>query len=86
MAINIKNPEADRLVRELAELTGESITDAVVAAIRERLARQREQRGRQRTLQQITRIRERYRALPLEDDRSAEEILAYDERGLPGGG
>ena len=38
MALSIKSPEADRLARELAEITGESITDAVIAAMRERLA------------------------------------------------
>lgn len=86
MPINIKNAEADRLVRELADLTGETITDAVMGAIRERLEREREQRSRYRMLQQLTRIRERYRALPLEDDRPADAVLEYDERGLPGGG
>jgi antitoxin VapB len=44
MTLNIKNPEAHRLARELAALTGESMTVAVTEAIRERLARVRRER------------------------------------------
>jgi antitoxin VapB len=39
MALNIKAEQADRLVRELAAETGESITTAVTVAVRERLER-----------------------------------------------
>ena len=39
MGLNIKNPEAERLIKELAELTGESQTAAVTEAVRERVAR-----------------------------------------------
>ena len=38
MGILIKNPDAERAVRELAGLTGESLTTAVEIAVRERLA------------------------------------------------
>ncbi|MFC4443658.1 type II toxin-antitoxin system VapB family antitoxin [Caulobacter henricii] len=41
MGILIKNPDAERAVRELAELTGESLTTAVEIAVRERLAAKR---------------------------------------------
>lgn len=41
MALSIKDPEADRLARELARRTGESLTEAVVRSLRERLDRQR---------------------------------------------
>lgn len=41
MRLNIKNPETDKLVRELAQLTGESLTDAVTVALAERLERVR---------------------------------------------
>ncbi|MDQ4043975.1 MAG: type II toxin-antitoxin system VapB family antitoxin, partial [Chloroflexota bacterium] len=40
MALSIKNPEAERLARELARTTGESLTQAVTAALRERLVRE----------------------------------------------
>jgi len=39
MGLNIKNPEAERLIKELSELTGESQTTAVAEAVRERIAR-----------------------------------------------
>ncbi len=41
MAFSIKNPEADRLVRELAAPTGESLTTAVTESVRQRLKRER---------------------------------------------
>jgi antitoxin VapB len=44
MALSIKTAEADELARSLARLTGESITEAVTAALRERLARERARR------------------------------------------
>ena len=40
MALNIKDPEADRLARELAARTGETITQTVVASLRDRLKRE----------------------------------------------
>lgn len=83
MPLNIKSPEADRVVRELAELTGESITDTVIRAARDRLERVRARRSSTRKRAEIQRIRERYLELPLCDDRTADEILDYDERGLP---
>jgi antitoxin VapB len=84
MALNIKHPEADRLARELAAQTGESITDAVLNAIRERLARQQHARRPHATLRkELARIRERCARLPVLDDRPADAILGYDDRGLP---
>jgi antitoxin VapB len=85
MPLNIKSPEADRVVRELAALTGESITDAVIRAVEERLERERARRASGRMRRELERIGQRYRALPLLDERRAEEILDYDAHGLPGG-
>ena len=45
MVLSIKSPEADELARTLAEVTGESITDAVTVALRERLDRERTDRS-----------------------------------------
>lgn len=84
MALSIKNPEADRLARELAEATGETLTEAVIRALRERLRRLR---GRSHPIplsEEIRAIRERCASLPVLDPRSPDEILGYDERGLPG--
>lgn len=84
MALSIKDPEADRLARELAARTGETLTEAVVVALRERLARET---GRTRSVplrDELAAIRRRCAALPVLDNRTAEQILRYDERGLPG--
>jgi antitoxin VapB len=83
MALSIKHPEADRLARELARTTGEGLTEAVIKALRERLARhKRRPRGR-RLSDELRAIGERVAALPVLDDRTDDEILDYDERGVP---
>ena len=82
MAFSIKNDEADRLVRELAAVTGESLTDAVTNSLRERLERERRAGG----VTKLERIRSHaaaFAALPILDRRSADEILGYDDVGLP---
>ncbi len=79
MALSIKSERADRLARELAALTGESITDAVIAAIEGRLELER----RQRRTQSFDDIVERFARLPVLDDRSPDEILGYDTSGVP---
>lgn len=84
MTLSIKNPEADRLARRLAEATGESLTDAVIQALRERLERITGRRRAAGLGDEIARIQERIARLPRLDERSDEEILGYDERGLPG--
>lgn len=82
MALSIKDSETDRLARELAKATGESITEAIRAALRERLDRQR-RRQREDLAVGVRRIQERLARLPVKDRRSAEEILGYDDHGLP---
>jgi antitoxin VapB len=84
MALSIKNEDADRLARELAAATGESLTDAVIAALSERLERERCRRRLRPLHVELAAIRHRCARLPQRDTRSAEEILGYDERGLPG--
>ncbi len=83
MALSIKNPEAERLARELARQTGESLTEAILKALHERLQRVM---GRRRPLglaDQLDEIAKRCAALPVIDARSEDEILGYDEKGLP---
>jgi antitoxin VapB len=82
MALSIKNPEVERLARELAAKTGESITDAVLVALRERLAEQ-ELRSRFGVKDRLMAIVEEARLLPLLDTRTEDEILGYDEFGIP---
>ncbi len=80
--MSIKSDEADRLARELAAATGESITVAVTEAIRMRLDATR--RARRGLAQRLMAISEASSKLPRLDDRSDDEILGYDEHGLPG--
>lgn len=83
MALSIKHPEADRLARELAARTGETLTEAVVVALRERLARTSGRNSVVSVREDLAAIRRRCAALPVLDRRTPEEILGYDERGLP---
>ena len=81
VALSIKSDEADRLARELAAETGESLTDAVTEAIRERLARTRKRR--RDVAVRLMAIADRNRDRPRLDERPEDEILGYDEHGLP---
>jgi antitoxin VapB len=85
MAINLKNPEAERLVRELVAVTGESLTDAITESVRERLQRERKRRGVDcsRSWERVRAIQQRVRERPLLDPRSADDIVGYDEHGVP---
>jgi antitoxin VapB len=82
MVLHIRDPEADRLARELAARTGQSITRVVVDALRDRLKREQ---GRTTfpLRDEIMAISRRTAALPRRTGRTADEILGYDERGLP---
>ncbi len=83
MPLNIKNPEADRLARALSEKTGETITEAVIRALQERLARE-EGRSRVPSLkEELLAIGKRCAALPDHDTRPPDEILGYNEIGVP---
>lgn len=83
MALNIKSPEADRLARELTATTGESLTTAVENALRERLERERS-RGRASTIaRRLRALSAELHALPVHDARSADDIIGYDQHGLP---
>lgn len=82
MALSIKTDEADALARELAAATHESITQAVTIALRERLSRVRD-RQRVDIAHRIDRLAAEYGALPLADDRTNDEIIGYDDAGLP---
>lgn len=84
MALSIKDPEADRLARALAKRTGETITEAVVRALRERLAREEQPPpDLEEQVQEVLEIARHFRTLPVLDARSPDEILGYDEHGLP---
>ena len=83
MPLNIKDPATEKSVRELAALTGETVTTAVRRAAEERLQRVRRDRGGSSLAAELLEIGRRYAALPDFDTRTADEILGYDEHGLP---
>jgi antitoxin VapB len=97
MALKIESPEADRLAHELAERTGESLEEAVLHALRRALLDQIRARVDQEMKQErikfetrdprvtdaIRAIQERVAKLPVIDERSPDELLGYDEWGLP---
>lgn len=86
MALNIKNAEAERLARALSEATGESLTEAVTVALRERLEAARRVRERAGVYAAVKELQAFVAGLADRDTRSADEILGYDEFGLPAGG
>jgi antitoxin VapB len=83
MALNIRNAETERLAAALAKLTGETKTEAVTKALRDRLTRLRRERSRHRLADELDAIARHCAALPVLDPRGAEEIIGYDERGTP---
>ncbi|MGE3475799.1 MAG: type II toxin-antitoxin system VapB family antitoxin [Rhodospirillaceae bacterium] len=84
MALSIKDLETERLARDLAQRTGETITDATKKALEERLQRVGIAPRKQRLLlEDLVAIRERCARLPVLDDRSPQDVLGYDENGLP---
>jgi antitoxin VapB len=84
MALSFKDKEIDGLARQVARLTGETLTEAVRTALAERLRRERLKRGRPANLaHELEAIARRSDALPTLDNRSIDEIIGYDERGVP---
>jgi antitoxin VapB len=83
MAFSVKNSETDRLARQLAKATGESLTEAVAKARRERLDRVQPRRRGRSLADELDEIAKRCATLPVLDHRAPEEIIGYDERGLP---
>jgi antitoxin VapB len=85
MALNIRDPEAQQLARALAVATGETMTQAVIKALRERLERLRSGQviSRRERAARLMAHGERFAALPVLDPRSPDELLGYDEVGLP---
>ena len=83
MALNIRNRTAEELAETLAGLTGETKTQAVTKALRDRLERVRRQRSRRSLAGELDDIALHCASLPVLDDRRIDEVLGYDENGLP---
>ena len=84
MALNIKSEEAHRLARELAEATGTTLTDAVTSALHRTLSQETKPAGVEVLLAEVAEIQQFVADLPDRDDRRADDLLGYDEQGLPG--
>ena len=85
MTLQVDDPEAERLANELADLTGETVQQAVITALRERLEREkrRGQPVQPPLAERLAQIGRECAALPVLDGRTPEEMLGYDESGLP---
>ncbi len=81
MAISIRNPIAEKLAREVAKESGESLTQSIIHSLEERLEKLQGRREPQNLLQEIIEIGNRCAALPDIDQRTSDEILGYNENG-----
>jgi antitoxin VapB len=83
MVLSIKDAETDRLARRLARLTGESVTETVKVALSQRLEREERRQGKRIDRARIAEIVADIAALPVVDTRSPDELIGYDDAGLP---
>ena len=83
MGLHITNPETERNVRRLAAITGEPIAKAVNQAAIERIRLVSQTREDPTLIADINAILTEFRKLPKYDTRTADEIIGYDEDGLP---
>ena len=85
MPLNIKNEEAHRLAKALAEKTGHSLTETVLSALREAIAREtmKDEVMKTEKVKDLNVIADKMTALPIVDSRTSHEIIGYDELGLP---
>ncbi|MDR2212131.1 MAG: type II toxin-antitoxin system VapB family antitoxin [Pseudomonadales bacterium] len=82
--LNIKNPATVALATELAKRSGQTKTAAIHQALQERLKRMGGGDDKERLLAEMRGISRRVALRPELDKRSAEDIIGYDEHGLPG--
>ena len=82
MSLNIKSDEADRLVVEVAQLTGESKTQAVIESLRQRLAREKQRRDQTQLVSELLAIGEKCAVYGNGNQTTHGELL-YDGDGLP---
>lgn len=82
MALSIRNEHAEKLAREIARQTGESITRTLIVSLEERLERLKGTKRSADIYQKIKSIAKRCSSLPDIDKRSADEILGYDDNGV----
>jgi antitoxin VapB len=81
--LNLKGEEAYELAAKLAKLHGDTLTGAVISALREKLARDTLTSSQQERFDRITALAREYRSLVGTPTMTAEEAIGYDESGLP---
>lgn len=84
MSLNIKNPQAHEMAKELAHLTGQSMTEAVITALEAQLRRRRAEMDTKKhaTRRDIDALVQKFQAIPVINSGPLEDAL-YDENGLP---
>ena len=83
MPISIKNYRTEELARKLAEVTGETLTETIRIALTERYERVRRARAARSLRDELNEIALRYARRPVISKLSEDEILGYDELGIP---
>jgi len=83
MALNIRDPETEQLAETVAKLTGETKTEAVRRALADRLEQLHRERIKRRLVAELDEIARHCSQLPVLDARSADDLLGYDDNGLP---
>jgi antitoxin VapB len=83
VALSIKNDTTERLARQIASATGESLTEAIHKALEERWQQLATKRRSGILAGQIEDLLRRVDAMPTLDSRTEDEILGYDEHGMP---
>jgi antitoxin VapB len=83
MALSIKNPNTERLARQIARETGETLTEAIQRSLEERLERLPQRRRGRIMTEKLQDILRRIDALPIVDNRPEDDILGYNSQGLP---
>ena len=81
MGFSIKNDRAEKLARQVSAETGESLAEAIIHSLEERLERLKSRRSAHDLAEILMAISRRCSSLPDLDNRKAEEILGYDEKG-----
>lgn len=83
MALSIRSPKAEALARDISTRTGETMTQAIVTALEERLANLRSRRETTAAARELLRIARRISRRRTRDARTPDAILGYDKHGLP---
>lgn len=83
MTLSIKNPKADRLAKELAKATGQTVTDAVIGALEANLKAAKSRRVARDPIEEVADLQAFVAELPDQSKRSPHDVIKHDDHGLP---